>query len=182
MARADAVPDGEAGGDGTHGAPELRVGDVASGGGVYEGDLPGVGARGDEGSDVEVGVGREGNGAALAVEDGIGLAEAAPRVHGNAVERHEQEQRRIQNCTEPLPTFVCCPASFFSSLRVLPAPALLAFVVFFGGCFYRKGGTSNLTKNLASGPIGMPDVLLVGPHRKIISVGGNGRLDFSYGS
>lgn len=62
---------------------------MAACGGVDEGDGSGVGAGGDEGGDVEEFVGGERDGFALAVEGGVGFAEATSGVHGNATMRHE---------------------------------------------------------------------------------------------
>lgn len=61
----------EGGGDGIDGHPDLSEGELAGGGGVDEGDLAWVGLGGDEGGDIEGVVGRQRDGLAFAVEDGV---------------------------------------------------------------------------------------------------------------
>jgi hypothetical protein len=71
---------GEKRGDIINGLPEIGKGEVAASGGIHEGDLAMVNPGQDECGDVQGVVWWVRSGLAFAVEDGVGLAETAPRV------------------------------------------------------------------------------------------------------
>lgn len=109
MAFPDAIV-GEKRGDGIDGSPELGEGELAASGGVHEGDLAMVGPGRDECGDVQGVVGWVSSGLAFAVEDGVGLAETAPRVNRRVaiIRCHWDTMPFSDTCLSSLPfTDVC---------------------------------------------------------------------------